>query len=153
MSAEYREYPCQETASAPTTKYSTSFELKHSTNSRKSLLRGIVVGSCPDGEEYVDAFLRAQIVSGNRICRVSIFKAVEFANDLFHTFHFTARRSGRNSYSIPPTLRMYTADRANSAVNLNNRPLAHTAPVTTPASLGKSCDCRAGAINLAATGF
>jgi hypothetical protein len=58
-SAEYPGYPCQETASAPTTGYSTLFEFKHSTNSRKSLLKGIGVGWVARFEENVDPFLRA----------------------------------------------------------------------------------------------
>jgi hypothetical protein len=48
ISAEYLGYPCQAMASAPTTRYSTPFEFKHSTNSRKSLLSGIGVGPFPD---------------------------------------------------------------------------------------------------------
>ena len=46
------------------TRYSTLFEFKHSTNSRKSLLKGIGVGSLAKFEENVDPFLRAHSGTG-----------------------------------------------------------------------------------------
>ncbi len=42
----------------PNHQYSTLFEFKHSTNSRKSLLKGIGAGSLAKFEENVDPFLR-----------------------------------------------------------------------------------------------
>src|SRR5579863_8790656 len=93
-SAEYRGYPCQETASAPTTRYSTLFEFKHSTNSRKSLLNGIGVGSLAKLEKNVDPFLRAHSGPGTCVLRVRLGEAVKDANDSLH-----------RSYSTPKALR------------------------------------------------
>ncbi len=86
ISAEYRGYPCQETAKAPTTRYSTSFEFKHSTNSRKSLLSGIGMGSLPDREKDLDPFLRAHFATRKSIGGIRFFKAVKNADDFPHSF-------------------------------------------------------------------
>src|SRR5207247_436289 len=75
-------------ASAPTTRYSTSFEFKHSTNSRKSLLSGIGMGSLPDRKEDIDPLLWAHFASGNSIGGVRFFEALENANNLQHTSIF-----------------------------------------------------------------
>src|ERR1700741_2604763 len=84
-SAEYRGNPCHETASAPTTRYSTSFEFKHSINSRKSLLKGIGVVSLSQFEEYAAPLLRAHLSAGKGIGGVGFFKALENAHDFFPT--------------------------------------------------------------------
>ena len=86
ISAEYRGYPCQETANAPTTRYSTPFEFKHSTNSRKSLLSGIGVGSFPDREKNFDPFLRAHFASRKSIGCIRLFKAVKDADYFLHPY-------------------------------------------------------------------
>ena len=91
MSAEYRGNPCQETARAPTIMYSTWFAFKHSTNSRKSLVSGIGTRPFLDCEEYVHSLLRGHLASGESIRSIGLFKAVEYANGLFHTLYFTAR--------------------------------------------------------------
>ena len=46
-------YPCHENGQSPTIKYSALFEFKHSTNSRKSRFRGIVLGPSPNGEKDI----------------------------------------------------------------------------------------------------
>src|SRR6516164_1986742 len=79
ISAEYRGNPCHETASAPTTRYSTSFEVKHSINSRKSLLKGIGVGSLSQFEEDGDALLRGHLSAGECVCGIGLLKAGENA--------------------------------------------------------------------------
>jgi hypothetical protein len=75
-SPEYRGNPCHDTASAPTTRYSTSFEFKHSINSRKSLLKGIG-GSLPQFEENIDPLLRSHLSAGKRIGGFALFKGGE----------------------------------------------------------------------------
>lgn len=118
MSAEYRGYPCQETASAPTTKYSTPFEFKHSTNSRKSLLSGIGVGSLPDREKDLDPFLRAHFVSRKGVRCVRFFKAVKDADNFLHALilprpggHFgfdrTHQISGQSAQEIADAARAW----------------------------------------------
>ena len=52
--------------SAPTTRYSTSFEFRHSINSRKSLLKGIGVGSLSQFKEYAGSLLRGHLSVGKR---------------------------------------------------------------------------------------
>ncbi len=84
MSAEYRGNPCHETASAPTTRYSTSFEFKHSINSRKSLLKGIGVGALSQFEEYAGPPLRGHFSTGKRIRSIGFLKAVENADYFLH---------------------------------------------------------------------
>src|SRR5580692_8812632 len=91
-SAEYRGNPCQETAKAPTTRYSTLFEFKHSTNSRKSLLKGIGVGSLAKFEENVDPFLRAHSGPGKCVLCVRVLEAVKDANDFLHCFIMLRQR-------------------------------------------------------------
>ena len=76
--------PCHETASAPATRYSTSFEFKHSINSRKSLLKGIGVGSLPQFEEYRGPLLRGHLGAGKSIGGVGFLKAVENADYFLH---------------------------------------------------------------------
>ena len=70
--------------SAPTIKYSTSFEFKHSINSRKSLLKGIGVGSLSQFEEYASPLLRAHLTAGNGVGGVGFLEAVEDANYFLH---------------------------------------------------------------------
>jgi len=84
ISAEYRGNPCHETASAPTIRYSTSFEFKHSINSRKSLLRGIGVGSLPQLEECINPLLRGHLSAATGIGKVGFFKGVEDADHFLH---------------------------------------------------------------------
>jgi hypothetical protein len=84
ISPEYRGNPCQETANAPTTTYSALFEFKHSINSRKSLLKGIRVGSFAEFAENVHSLLRAHLRAGQRIRRVGFFETVEYPNYLLH---------------------------------------------------------------------
>lgn len=60
----------------PTPSHPTPFELKHSTNSRKSLLKGIGVGSLAKLEENVDPFLRAHFGPGKCVLRVRFLEAV-----------------------------------------------------------------------------
>jgi len=72
------------TASAPTTRYSTPFEFKHSINSRKSLLKGIGVGSFAKVEENVGPFLRGHSGTGKGVRCVRFFEAVKDANDSLH---------------------------------------------------------------------
>jgi hypothetical protein len=84
MSAEYRGNPCHETASAPTTRYSASFEFKHSINSRKSLLKGIGVGSLSQFEEYADPLLRGHLSAGKGIGGIGLLKAGENADYFLH---------------------------------------------------------------------
>ena len=81
---EYRGNPCHETASAPTTRYSTSFEFKHSIDSRKSLLKGIGVGSLSQFKEYADPLLRGHLSAGKRIGGIGLFKAGENADYFLH---------------------------------------------------------------------
>jgi hypothetical protein len=83
-SAEYRENPCHETASAPTTRYSTSFEFKHSINSRKSLLKRIGVGPLSQFEEYADPLLRSHLRAGNGIGAIGFLKGIENADYFLH---------------------------------------------------------------------
>src|SRR5579863_1184932 len=54
-SAVNRGYPYQATANAPTTTYSTPFELSNSTNSRKSLLSGIWIKTVPEFDHNLNA--------------------------------------------------------------------------------------------------
>ena len=84
MSAEYRGNPCQETASAPTTRYSTSFEFKHSINSRKSLPKGIGVGSLSQFKEYAGPLLRGHLSAGEGIGGIGLFEAGENADYFLH---------------------------------------------------------------------
>lgn len=84
MSAEYRGNPCHETASAPTTRYSTLFEFKHSINSRKSLLKGIGVGSLSQFEEYIGSLLGGHLSARLCIGDVGFLKGVENADDFLH---------------------------------------------------------------------
>ena len=84
ISAEYRGNPCHETASAPTTRYSTSFEFKHSTNSRKSLLNGIGVGSLSQFEEYAGPLLRGHLSAGKRVRGIGFLKGIENADYFLH---------------------------------------------------------------------
>src|SRR5580658_9434254 len=84
ISAEYRGNPCHETASAPTTRYSTSFEFKHSINSRKSLLKGIGVGSLSQFEEYAGPLLRGHLSAGKGIGGIGFIECVENAGYFLH---------------------------------------------------------------------
>jgi hypothetical protein len=77
--------PCHETASAPTTRYSTSFEFKHSINSRKSLLKGIGVGSLSQFEEYAGPLLRGHLSAGKGIGGIGFLKGVENADYFLHS--------------------------------------------------------------------
>jgi hypothetical protein len=65
-------------------RYSTPFEFKHSTNSRKSLLSGIGVGSLPDREKNRDPFLRVHFASRKSIGGVRLFETMENADRLLH---------------------------------------------------------------------
>lgn len=76
--------PCHETASAPTTRYSTSFEFKHSINSRKSLLKGIGVGSFPQFEEYAGSLLRGHLSAGKGIGGIGLLEAGENTDCFLH---------------------------------------------------------------------
>ena len=86
ISAEYRGNPYQETASAPTIRYSTLREFKHSTNSRKSGLSGI--GSTPllNCEEDVDPLLRRQIPTRQNVRRIGLRKGFEDGCYFLHRF-------------------------------------------------------------------
>jgi hypothetical protein len=85
MSAEYRGNPCHETASAPTIRYSTLFEFKHSINSLKSLLKDIGMGSLSKFAEDIDPLLGAHPGAGKRIRGVCLFKARENPNGFLHS--------------------------------------------------------------------
>lgn len=85
MSAEYLGNPCQETASAPTTRYSTSFEFKHSINSRKSLLKGIGVGSLSQGKKDGGPLLRGHCSAGRRVGGIGFLKTAEDTDHVLHT--------------------------------------------------------------------
>src|ERR1035438_5996410 len=84
ISAEYRGYPCHETASAPTIRYSTSFEFKHSINSRKSLLKGIGAGSFPQFEEDTGALLRGHLSAGEGVGGIGFVEAGENTGYFLH---------------------------------------------------------------------
>ena len=84
MSAEYRGNPCHETASAPTTRYSTPFEFKHSINSRKSLFRGIGVGSLSQFKKYAGPLLRVHLSAGKGIGGIGLFKTGENTDYFLH---------------------------------------------------------------------
>jgi hypothetical protein len=99
MSAEYRGKPYQETAKAPTTRYSTLFGFKHSINSRKSLLKGIRVGSLLKFEKDIDPLLRSHRRAGACVGVISIFQTGEHANYFLHNFNSSLRES-LNSDSI-----------------------------------------------------
>jgi hypothetical protein len=73
------------TASAPTTRYSTSFEFNHSINSRKSLLTGIGVGSLSQFKEDGGALLRGHLSAGKGVGGVSLLKAGENAHYSLHS--------------------------------------------------------------------
>jgi hypothetical protein len=75
---------CHEMASAPTTRYSTSFELKHSINSRKSLPKGIGAGLLPQLEEHAGPLLRGHLSAGKGIGGIGFLKAVENADYFIH---------------------------------------------------------------------
>src|SRR5580658_10964637 len=103
ISAEYRGNPCHETASAPTTRYSTLFEFKHSINSRKSLLKGIGVGSLAKFEENVGPLLGGHLISAPRVGGIGFLEATEDADHFLHIFYFTYRpRARRNDRSPRP---------------------------------------------------
>jgi hypothetical protein len=76
-SAVKRGQPYQATANAPTTSYSTFFELTNSTNSRKSLLSGIWIKAVPELDHQLDALSgrHARIFAG--IGLVGRFKTPE----------------------------------------------------------------------------
>lgn len=84
ISAEYRGKPCQETASAPTTKNSTLFECKHSTNSRESLFSGIYDSPLLQLKENLYAFFRRHGLPFPTGSFIRFFQAPEDTNDLFH---------------------------------------------------------------------
>lgn len=65
------------------------FEFKHSINSRKSLFKGIRVGSYAKFAENIHPLLRAHLGAGKRIGRVGFFETVEDANGPIHLLDFT----------------------------------------------------------------
>jgi hypothetical protein len=60
------------------------FEFKHSINSRKSLLKGIGVGSLSQFEEYTGPLLRGHLSAGKGIGGIGLLKGVENADYLLH---------------------------------------------------------------------
>jgi len=92
--------PCHETASAPTTRYSTSFEFKHSINSRKPLLKGIGVSSLSQFEEHLGPLLRSHLRTGKGVGRIGFFKGVKNTHHSLHRLHFTPARSLRLSVTL-----------------------------------------------------
>ena len=73
-------------------RYSTLFEFKHSTNSRKSSLRGIGERSFLDREKYVDPLLGSHLTSRKGIRRVGFLESLENANGFIHIHDFSAGR-------------------------------------------------------------
>jgi hypothetical protein len=71
--------------------YSALFEFKHSTNSFKSRLIGIVSRSFPNFEKNIDQAAGAQAGAKEGIRLVGFLKAVKDSDDKFHCFHFTGR--------------------------------------------------------------
>jgi len=69
---------------SPTTGYSTSIEFNYSTNSRKSLLKGIGVGALSQFEEYVGPLLRGHLSEGQSIAGIGFLKGVENADYFLH---------------------------------------------------------------------
>jgi hypothetical protein len=76
MSPECRGNPCHETAGA--------FEFKHSINSRKSLLKGIGVGSLPQFKEYGRSLLRGHLSARKCIGGIGFLERVENAYYFLH---------------------------------------------------------------------
>lgn len=66
--------------------YSTSFEFKHSINSRKSLLKGIGVRALAKLAEDIDALLRGHFCPCECVGSIGFLKAVENLNGLLHHF-------------------------------------------------------------------
>lgn len=62
----------------------TSFEFKHSRNSRKSLLKGIGVGSLSQCEEYAGPLLWSHLSAGNGIGGIGCLKRVENGDYFLH---------------------------------------------------------------------
>jgi len=60
------------------------FEFKHSINSRKSLLKGIGVGSLSQFEEDVHPLLRGHLSAGKGIGGIGFFKGVKNADYSLH---------------------------------------------------------------------
>jgi hypothetical protein len=74
-------------------------EFKHSTNSFKSRLSGIVSRSFPNFEENIDSLAWGQPGTKEGIRVVGFLKTVEDSDDLLHLIHLTAR-STSSSYLI-----------------------------------------------------
>lgn len=105
MSAEYRGNPCHDKASAPTIRYSTSFEFKHSINSRKPLLKGIGVSSLSQLEENVDPLLRSHLPAGQGVGRISFFEAVKNTGHFLHSLILRHPRSSTIRFRVPEVTR------------------------------------------------
>ena len=71
-------------------RYSAPLEFKHSTNSLKSRLIGIVSRSFPNFEKNVDSAARSELGAKEGIRFVGFLKAVENPDNPFHCFYFTA---------------------------------------------------------------
>jgi hypothetical protein len=69
------------------------FEFKHSTNSLKSRLIGIVSRSFPNFEKNIDSAGRGELGAKEGIRLVGFLKAVENPDNVFHFFYFTARNT------------------------------------------------------------
>jgi hypothetical protein len=89
MSPENLGNPCHDTARAPTIRNSTSFARKHSTNSRKSFVRGIAVGPLLESEKDFHSLFGGHLPTTAIVGFLSFFEASEDADDLLHEFHFT----------------------------------------------------------------
>jgi hypothetical protein len=64
--------------------YSTLFAFKHSTNSRKSRLRGFVSGSLTNFGKNVNPLLWRHCGALNRVGRIRFLETAENSNGSFH---------------------------------------------------------------------
>ena len=69
---------------APTIRYSTLFEFKHSMNSRKSLFKGIGISSFAESKEDVNSLLGTHLSTGFCIRGIRCLKAFEDPNLFLH---------------------------------------------------------------------
>jgi hypothetical protein len=76
------------------------FEFKHSTNSFKSRLSGIVSRSFPNLEEDIDSLAWCQPGTKKSVRVVGFLKAVEDSDDLLHLFHLIARTRLREIFGL-----------------------------------------------------
>lgn len=83
-SAEYLGKPYQDTANAPTTRYSTLLELKHSINSFKSFCKRIGMGALTQLEKDLDALFGSHSRALLALVCISRLKRFEDADCFLH---------------------------------------------------------------------